>query len=71
MTKFFRMPSRTRTLSYPPFHPEAREPDRLTMGLAEFRAAFPGEGQLVEFKRGVSTEQAQSTAVAFSNADGG
>jgi ATP-dependent DNA helicase RecG len=58
-------------LSYPPFHPEAREPDRLTMGLAEFRAAFPGEGQLVEFKRGVSTEQAQSTAVAFSNADGG
>jgi hypothetical protein len=35
------------------------------MELAEFRAAFPGEGQLVEFKRGVSTEQAQSTSRPF------
>jgi ATP-dependent DNA helicase RecG len=41
------------------------------MSLAEFRAAFPGEGPLVEFKRGTSGEQLQNTAVAFSNADGG
>jgi ATP-dependent DNA helicase RecG len=41
------------------------------MSLAEFRAAFPGEGQHVEFKRGTSMEQLQNTAVAFSNADGG
>jgi predicted HTH transcriptional regulator len=41
------------------------------MSLAEFRAAFPGESQQVEFKRGTSMEQMQSTAVAFSNADGG
>ena len=41
------------------------------LSLDEFRAAFPGEGQHVEFKRGTSIEQPQSTAVAFSNAQGG
>jgi predicted HTH transcriptional regulator len=41
------------------------------MSLAEFQAAFPGESQHVEFKRGTSMEQLQNTAVAFSNADGG
>jgi hypothetical protein len=35
------------------------------MSLADFRAAFPGESQHVEFKRGTSMEQLQSTAVAF------
>jgi predicted HTH transcriptional regulator len=41
------------------------------MSVAEFRRAFPGESQHVEFKRGTSMEQLQNTAVAFSNADGG
>ncbi len=41
------------------------------MSAAEFRAAYPGEGQHVEFKSGVSGPQLQSTAVAYSNADGG
>jgi ATP-dependent DNA helicase RecG len=41
------------------------------MSLAEFREAFPEEGQFVEFKAGVSGTQLQDTAVAFSNADGG
>ena len=41
------------------------------MSVAEFRRAFPGESQHVEFKRGTSMEQMQNTAVAFSNADGG
>jgi predicted HTH transcriptional regulator len=41
------------------------------MSVAEFRGAFPGESQHVEFKRGTSMEQLQNTAVAFSNADGG
>ncbi|MGH2874290.1 MAG: ATP-binding protein [Solirubrobacteraceae bacterium] len=41
------------------------------MSVAEFRAAFVGEGAWVEFKRGTSGEQLQNTAVAFSNADGG
>jgi predicted HTH transcriptional regulator len=41
------------------------------LSLDEFRAAFPGESQHVEFKRGTSIEQLQSTAVAFSNAEGG
>ena len=41
------------------------------LSLEEFREAFPGEGQHVEFKRGTSIDQLQSTAVAFSNAEGG
>lgn len=41
------------------------------MSTAEFRAAFPGESQHVEFKTGISGTQIQETAVAFSNADGG
>lgn len=60
-----------RRLAYPLFHPEARAPSPLTLTLAEFEAAFPGESQYVEFKRGASTEQLQNTAVAFSNAEGG
>ena len=41
------------------------------MSVDEFRRSFPGESGLVEFKTGVSGEQIQDTAVAFSNADGG
>ncbi|HEX4804279.1 MAG TPA: ATP-binding protein [Conexibacter sp.] len=37
----------------------------------DFAAAFPGEGQHVEFKTGIGSEPIQDTAVAFSNADGG
>jgi ATP-dependent DNA helicase RecG len=65
------MAGRFRTLAYPVFHPESSEAPRLSMGLTEFRAAFPGEGPHVEFKSGVSGAQLQDTAVAFSNADGG
>lgn len=64
------MAART-TLTYPPFHPESREPWPLTMSRREFASAFPGEGEHIEFKRGVSGAQLQDTAVAFSNADGG
>jgi ATP-dependent DNA helicase RecG len=46
-------------------------PAQLTMSAAEFRSAYPGEGQYVEFKTGASGAQLQNTAVAFSNADGG
>lgn len=45
--------------------------DPLALSPAEFRVAFAGEGQYVEFKRGASQEELQNTAVAFSNADGG
>jgi ATP-dependent DNA helicase RecG len=58
-------------LAYPLFHPESRAAAPLTMSVAEFRGAFPGESQHVEFKRGTSMEQLQNTAVAFSNAGGG
>jgi hypothetical protein len=36
-----------------------------------FAEAFPGEGEYVELKRGVSASRAQEAAVAFSNTDGG
>lgn len=41
------------------------------MSATEFKTAFPGESGLVEFKKGVSREEVQNTAVAFSNSDGG
>lgn len=61
----------SRTLAYPLFHPASRAPSPLTLTADEFEAAFPGESQYVEFKRGTSMEELQNTAVAFSNADGG
>ncbi|WP_204018162.1 ATP-binding protein [Sphaerimonospora thailandensis] len=41
------------------------------MSLTEFRAAFPGEGQHIEFKQGLPEEKIQEAVVAFSNSDGG
>ena len=58
-------------MAYPLFHPESPRPIPLALNLTEFRAAFPGESDSVEFKRGTSQEELQNTAVAFSNADGG
>jgi hypothetical protein len=43
----------------------------MPVATTEFRAAFPGESQHVQFKRGTSMEQLQNTGVAFSNSDGG
>lgn len=37
----------------------------------EFRGAFAGEGEHVEFKQGVSVSRVQDAVVAFSNTDGG
>lgn len=58
-------------MAYPLFHPASRSPNPLTLTTLEFEAAFSGESQHVEFKRGTSMEELQNTAVAFSNADGG
>jgi ATP-dependent DNA helicase RecG len=41
------------------------------MSEQEFQRAFPSESDVVEFKTGVSGEQIQDSAVAFSNARGG
>ena len=41
------------------------------MTLEEFRAAFPDEGQYVEWKTGTGRRPIQEVVVAFSNADGG
>lgn len=38
---------------------------------AAFAAEFPGEGEYIEFKQGLSAPRVQEAATAFSNADGG
>lgn len=43
----------------------------MVLSAQEFSEAFPGEGEYVEFKQGVSVNRVQEAAVAFSNADGG
>lgn len=53
------------------FHPESAIAEPLTLSFSQFRAAFPGEGQHLEFKRGTSQAELQNTAVAFSNSEGG
>lgn len=55
----------------PLFHPDSETPVPEHLTSAEFRAAFPGEGALVEFKQGVSGRRIRETAVAFSNSAGG
>jgi ATP-dependent DNA helicase RecG len=58
-------------MSYPLFHPrsELPAPDSLTED--EFKRAFPGESEYVEFKKGISSKDLQEPVVAFSNTDGG
>lgn len=41
------------------------------IGYEEFQREFPGEGQHLEFKTGISRSQLQDTIVSFSNANGG
>jgi len=58
-------------LAYPLFHPRCRRQAPLTLSRDAFAREFPAEDAFVEFKTGVGTGQIQSSAVAFSNADGG
>lgn len=58
-------------MAYPPLHPAGREPPLTVLALAEFRRAYPGESQYVEFKQGVSEAKIAETVTSFSNADGG
>ncbi|MCY4423645.1 MAG: hypothetical protein OXC06_11305 [Acidimicrobiaceae bacterium] len=48
---------------------DATHPARMTP--EEFRAAYPSEGQHVEWKAGTGRRPIQEAVVAFSNADGG
>ena len=58
-------------MSYPLFHPAAIAELPMVMSGADFASSFAGEGDLIEFKQGVSARAIQEAAVAFSNADGG
>jgi ATP-dependent DNA helicase RecG len=58
-------------MPYPLFHPLADHPPPLTLSDSAFHRHFPTEGDLVEFKQGLSGRKIQEAAVAFSNAQGG
>lgn len=58
-------------MAYPLFHWENSTPPPMVLSREEFRAEFPGEGDHVEFKQGISDDRVESALVAFSNADGG
>lgn len=58
-------------MAYPLFHPESKQQSPLFLSRDAFRLAFPDESDHVEFKQGISADQIQQVAVAFSNADGG
>ncbi len=55
----------------PLFHPDSETPAPARLTGAEFRAAFPGEGAMIEFKVGVSGRRIREAVVAFSNSEGG
>ncbi len=58
-------------MAYPLFHPRSRRPVPDALTREAFAGAFPAESDLVEFKRGTGREALQSSAVAFSNSQGG
>ena len=57
--------------TYPLFHPKSTRAAPLALTQAEFRAAFPGESDLVEFKTGIGRQAIQRVVTAFSNSSGG
>ncbi len=58
-------------MSYPLFHPARAGSIPFLIPEEDFPAEFPGEGDYVEFKEGVSGRRIQEAVVAFSNTDGG
>lgn len=58
-------------MSYPLFHPARRDDLPAILSEEDFARLFPGEGDYVELKQGVSITRIQEAAVAFSNSDGG
>lgn len=58
-------------MTYPLFHPDNPAQPPLWLSVEDFQAAFPGEGDHLELKRGVSEHRIQEAVVAFSNANGG
>lgn len=58
-------------MTYPPFHPHFAGDLPLVFDAASFSEAFPGEGQHIEFKEGLSADRIGDAVTAFSNAAGG
>ncbi|MFN0030433.1 MAG: ATP-binding protein [Acidimicrobiales bacterium] len=58
-------------MPYPLFHLSRLGDLPMVLSAADFAEAFPGEGEHLELKRGVSASRTQEAAVAFSNTEGG
>jgi len=58
-------------MAYPSHHPDAPSSAPTSMSRADFRRAYPGESDHVEFKQGVSAERIKEAVTAFSNHHGG
>lgn len=58
-------------MPYPLFHPARREDLPALLNVEDFAREFPGEGDHLELKQGVSISRIQEAVVAFSNTEGG
>lgn len=58
-------------MSYPLFHEHGPSNLPVLMSEEDFRAAYPGETQHVEFKQGIPENKVREAVAAFSNTDGG
>ena len=58
-------------MAYPLFHEAGPADLPMAMLPEEFAAAFPGEGDYVEFKQGIPEHKVREAVAAFSNTDGG
>jgi len=58
-------------MAYPLFHEGGPRDLPLALTAELFRAQFPGEGDFIEFKQGLSESKVREAITAFSNSDGG
>lgn len=58
-------------MSYPLFHPACGRAPVQDLSAELFAEEFPAESECIEFKEGVPLDRIATTAVAFSNTDGG
>lgn len=71
MTYLFSHNLQDTNMPYPLFHPDRRAQLPTALDSTAFAAEFPGEGEHIEFKQGLSPARVQEAATAFSNTDGG
>ena len=58
-------------MTYPLFHFSSDADTPMVLSAEEFAAAYPGEGDYIEFKQGMSLDKIREAVTGFSNKDGG